>query len=132
MSNDVKLEPCPFCGGEAQPALAQGGGIEWAQVECVNRDCGAVGPTPATEAEAIAAWNRRHQPQREAVLEAINDWIYQSPPVGGQKVIIGCNFDDLADRIRALKATPAPAVSRDDQALLADAMLAEQKKGGAA
>ena len=59
------LRPCPFCGGEAQPALVQGGGIEWAQVECVSRECGAVGPTPATEAEAIAAWNARPAPQGE-------------------------------------------------------------------
>jgi hypothetical protein len=34
--------------------------------------------------------------------------------VGGQKVIIGCNFDDLADRILAALTTPAPAVSRDE------------------
>ncbi len=54
-----KLLPCPFCGGEGQPALLQAGGIEWAQVECVERDCGACGPTPATEAGAIAAWNTR-------------------------------------------------------------------------
>ena len=62
------MEPCPFCGGEAQPALVQAGGIEWAQVECVSRGCGASGPTPATEAEAIAAWNRRTPPASQAEL----------------------------------------------------------------
>lgn len=66
------LKPCPFCGGEAQPALVQAGGIEWAQVECVERGCCASGPTPATEAEAIAAWNTRHREQSQAeLLEAL-------------------------------------------------------------
>lgn len=56
---EVTLLPCPFCGDAARPALVQAGGIEWAQVECVNRDCCAVGPTPASKAEAITAWNTR-------------------------------------------------------------------------
>ena len=56
---DNELLPCPFCGGEAMPTLTAAGGIEWGHVECVERDCGAVGPTPPTTAEAIAAWNRR-------------------------------------------------------------------------
>jgi len=56
---EAELKSCPFCGGEAQPALIQAGGIEWAQVECIDPDCGACGPAPATEAEAIAAWNTR-------------------------------------------------------------------------
>jgi Lar family restriction alleviation protein len=59
------LLPCPFCGGNARAAAVHAGGIEWAQVECrAERGCGAVGPTPATEAEAIAAWNTRPQQQQ--------------------------------------------------------------------
>ena len=55
----TELLSCPFCGGEGQPSLTQAGGLEWAQVECVEPDCGAVGPTPATKWQAIAAWNCR-------------------------------------------------------------------------
>lgn len=69
MSEARELLACPFCGDQGQPALVQGGGIEWAQVECVNPDCGAVGPTPATEAEAIAAWNTRPHPGRAETIE---------------------------------------------------------------
>lgn len=31
--------------------------------------------------------------------EVIAEWIYSSPPVDCQKIIIGCDFADLARRI---------------------------------
>jgi Lar family restriction alleviation protein len=49
-----KLERCPFCGWPAASNFAQVG-VAW--VTCT--DCGAEGPVEDTEAEAIAAWNRR-------------------------------------------------------------------------
>ena len=59
-----ELEPCPFCGSDTcqtrevrwNPVMTK-----WA-VSCV-RGCGTDGPAHDTEAEAIAAWNRRPTPQ---------------------------------------------------------------------
>ena len=57
------LKACPFCGGGAELDEI---GEELADAECMlNRYyvgcnvCGAIGPDELTEAEAIAAWNRR-------------------------------------------------------------------------
>jgi len=52
------LEPCPFCGGRG---ITHRGGLtsKWA-VSCVNCDCKPrLCGFDNTEAEAIAAWNRR-------------------------------------------------------------------------
>lgn len=60
-----ELLPCPFCGGEADVMLSQS---RWGQSYTIHHDtlrkCPAeyVGSMQfATEAEAIAAWNTRHQ-----------------------------------------------------------------------
>lgn len=71
MSNDVKLEPCPFCGSDtAQTRTTRWNPfIDRWTVSCAH-GCHADGPSHETEAEAIAAWNARHQSQqRDAVLE---------------------------------------------------------------
>jgi hypothetical protein len=39
---------------------------------------------------------------REKITAAIVEWAYRDPPVGPQKVLIGCDFDSLADRILSL------------------------------
>lgn len=129
MSNDVKLEPeaiwlSPRCDAEAR----HGEGRSWANPapEAACDDCGL------PWVKYVRADLASHQPQREAVLEAINDWVYHSPPVGRQKVIIGCNFDDLADRIHVALTTPAPAVSRDeiDELLYSVIRMPLSNKGG--
>ena len=64
------LKPCPFCG--SGPARPQGNGPGQASFSGVEAmmigtgyhhvwcgTCGSQGSTEATEAEAIAAWNRR-------------------------------------------------------------------------
>jgi hypothetical protein len=60
-SADVKLEPCPFCGGQADgpylTGVADGAG-EFYSIECVERDCSAVITERGHDA-AVAAWNRR-------------------------------------------------------------------------
>jgi Lar family restriction alleviation protein len=52
---DVELKPCPFCGSSDVHIVAGDKCDEWGT--CVN--CGADGPFRDTEAQAIAAWNRR-------------------------------------------------------------------------
>ncbi len=49
-----ELKPCPFCGGEA---LIDGDLLGASWVIC--RECGASGAQEDSDAEAIAAWNRR-------------------------------------------------------------------------
>ena len=51
--NNEKLKPCPFCGGEAEIVMSGGD----RRVDC--KKCGARSDWYDTEAEAIAAWNRR-------------------------------------------------------------------------
>jgi len=51
------LEPCPLCGGdELSHGFVEGGGVHWGTAGCEACDLQV---TKATEAEAIAAWNRR-------------------------------------------------------------------------
>lgn len=58
MISDDKLEPCPFCGGEAEiyePLVAR----FWF-VRCSDGDtCGTCGPDRETRSAAIEAWNTR-------------------------------------------------------------------------
>jgi hypothetical protein len=54
----AEIVNCPLCGG----AATVGGLVPW--VEC--QSCGASGPQKTTEAEAIAAWNARHDHSPDA------------------------------------------------------------------
>lgn len=67
---EVALKPCPFCGaGIARPFGDGPGQASFSGVELLTPavgyhrafcgTCGAWGAEAATEAEAIAAWNRR-------------------------------------------------------------------------
>jgi len=58
VSEDVKLEPCPFCGGEATRTTMR----KFKYVSCENSDCSMVveaGALFSREDEAITAWNTR-------------------------------------------------------------------------
>lgn len=60
----MKIEKCPFCGGEARIKsryIGYGsvglGAHDWYSVEC--KECRASSDEYRSEAEAIEAWNRR-------------------------------------------------------------------------
>lgn len=58
---ELKLKPCPFCGGE--PTLTDcDDGKAW--VQCY--ECFTEGPLYASTDESIAAWNRRSGEDEES------------------------------------------------------------------
>lgn len=72
---EVKLEPCPFCGGKAYLYGGYGSGIYIACLDCdckvgfVNSEDGDDGGIFNNKEDAIKAWNTRPHPQREALDE---------------------------------------------------------------
>lgn len=50
-----KLKPCPFCGYDDTQVSDEQNGFEFGWCP----ECGSVGPTHPTQAEAITAWNTR-------------------------------------------------------------------------
>lgn len=58
-----ELKPCPFCGGEASVSTGYQNTTPptaLRYVECI--ECAAASDMLDTEEEAIAMWNRRHEP----------------------------------------------------------------------
>ena len=59
--DEIKLKPCPFCGGEAA-AIWNGAfneGNYWVRYRGRCWECGAETPIYESEKEAKEAWNRR-------------------------------------------------------------------------
>ena len=54
--SEIKLKPCPFCGGEAE---IQNRGIVWV---AICKSCGAVTTFMPTEQRAANIWNKRDKP----------------------------------------------------------------------
>ena len=68
---DETLKSCPFCGGEAEIRTQAFGGVvffAW----CDN--CETRGDYYCTEAEAIAAWNKRHVGTCHAESD-LSEWV---------------------------------------------------------
>lgn len=56
-----ELKPCPFCGGEAKIKARYYRAINYFCYNGVCQECNASMDTKDTEAEAIEAWNTRHE-----------------------------------------------------------------------
>lgn len=126
--SDVKLEPCPFCGGAGEIDETEGGQASsfapHYRGNCSQYGCANMVWT-TEKAEAIAAWNQRHQPQREAVLEeAVRQALLQVEKYA--EFFCEEDFDPLVDQLRAALTTPAPAVSRDEIAAVFSENLPDQ------
>ena len=62
MSDETTLLPCPFCGGEAEIHQDDNGKWHVDTLRCGNGDISHHAYVIAdTEAEAIEAWNTRHE-----------------------------------------------------------------------
>lgn len=95
----TELLPCPFCGGEARIHASHHGDTHYYQVECGNEyDCGA---WPAvrvchTEAEAIAAWNTRHERTCEVLGEDYDELL----EVWETELSCGHTYNGMAKYVR--------------------------------
>ena len=71
MSEEIKLKPCPFCGGEAKPVFR--GSCNY--VVCSNEEecwCGMTCPVTTPE-EAARIWNRRANAKELVVMFSVSD-----------------------------------------------------------
>ena len=59
---EIKLKPCPFCGGEAELFIVPGKMTKWA-VRCTK--CYANNGTFVSDHDAVEAWNKRTEPYKE-------------------------------------------------------------------
>lgn len=71
MSDDDKLEPCPWCGPKENPQPGMHNDPEgWSQVLCLA--CDMTGPGCKTERQARIAWNHAMRPWTALRTEAAN------------------------------------------------------------
>jgi hypothetical protein len=107
----VALEPCPFCQRSPWADVAEANdycGRRSVAVHCSNGDCGARGPECWTEAEAIAAWNRRAAPRTPATNEAdiMRAALVELRKRGGRAVDMELVRDALTEAHKARSALP--------------------------
>lgn len=64
--SELKLKPCPFCGGEAVLKRVPFTAVTPYYVRCDNRECAVMAATcnRETAEEAIELWNRRANDER--------------------------------------------------------------------
>lgn len=82
MSDELKLKPCPFCGGEAFAHMLGNEIAKGYYIAC--DECGAKTIVFGYEADAIEAWNRRAEPEQKNQKTALS-------------VQVKADFDDMKD-----------------------------------
>jgi len=95
------LKPCPFCGHRAETQEYGMRTEAWA-VWCV--ECKAQMESISTEAEAIAAWNRRAPDPRDEVIRGLVEAAERS-----RQYIVGGMVDRSGPVLRQLDAALAAA-----------------------
>ena len=76
---DLKLKPCPFCGGQCKEVMrffSDDGKFLGYGVNCAI--CGALGPSGQTASEAIATWN--HRPLDAEMAAALEGLVEHGTP----------------------------------------------------
>ena len=66
---EIKLKPCPFCGSKAELLIVPGKMTKWA-VRCTK--CYANNGTFVSDHDAVEAWNKRAEPDRN--VEKCGKW----------------------------------------------------------
>lgn len=144
---DVKLTPCPFCGGEAIVDDVSNflGQTRWTPA-CQTEDCVMWNANYATQREAIAAWNTRLQPSGDGgamtqalfkvvaydqLLRAIGGMWQRDILFAGDMPDVDAVYDDMvATAISALKSTSPSPAKADDPTLTENVTVARPKGQG--
>lgn len=101
-----ELLPCPFCGASARSAALMFSD-EAAEVGCSNEKCEAICMVTAeTEAEAIAAWNRRAPLATDRERRLAEAIVYLLGPAEGPDWS-DATADSILNEARALLAAPS-------------------------
>lgn len=85
MSDNPKLKPCPFCGGEPQWSTLRNGAH---YVECLNEDClvNPEGVFSGSKVQCANEWNTRTAPK---VKPLVWDWVYEHGVIAQSKCSFG-------------------------------------------
>jgi len=95
-TKEEKLEPCPFCGGEASESIGEmtdketGKKIPWKYIECL--DCAAMADTDD--------WNRR-------VRKSLSEWYERIEFLKNHQ-----HYLDTLDTVIGLRRKPCPECAR--------------------
>lgn len=81
-----QLKPCPFCGGKAELWMAHEGRTAW--IACMSKCSVLVSKEYKTDAEAIAAWNRRAIPAVQVAVKPLK-WVEIRPDQYFESRVIG-------------------------------------------
>lgn len=119
-----QLKPCPFCGGKAELWMAHAERTAW--IACMSKCSVLVSKEYKTDAEAIAAWNRRAipaaqpSPDVEALVEALEKLVHAV-----------CGETGFAQSVRDCSGFAYPWPALDEAELIARAAIARVKGGDA-